>query len=364
MEQQTQDVTVREGGVTIPPGCEYPLDIQGQGAPIPHSRTSPDTIRSSDIHDELNIRSRAHRNRHTPPNTDTAYERDFALWKTWCQARDLDPAVPREWMLTAFIDDRWSAGIAPATIRRNLSGIAVTARTDGATVERAMVTQLRQYVTALEHVAAVEGEPDRGRGHAHALPLTAVRDIVGRHDLATAAGLRDRTVFCLGFALAARSAELAHLRAGDITRTEQGLVVKVRVSKTGRRTVKVAYGTNPLTCPVRAWAAWQRHAGLAAPWDFVVPQVHRSGTVWDVGMRPGSVSAIVTRRGRAAGYEIPVSGHSLRSGLIVAARAAGKDVKAITDVSGHSPKSGEVYRYLADVDGWEPENNATMGIGL
>lgn len=307
---------------------------------------------------------RAYKESLKPSETRRGYDSGLTAWEAMTRAAGLKRDQVDEVTLTAFVEWRWAEGRAPNTIRANLTGLAVRLRGEGVDVDPAEIVKARAHVDALVARAAVEGEPDRGRGQAPALALDALRNIVGGFDLDTRVGVRDRVLFCLGFALAARSQEMAGLRVGDVREVEAGLVVGIRVSKTGRRTANIPYGSNPVTCPVRAWQAWRREAGfvpIADAAEAVVQRVHRSGAVHGQ-MTPKSVRQIIKARGVEAGYEI--TSHSLRAGLITAARRAGKDVKAITDRSGHSTKSGQVYTYMREVDPWRPENNATMGIGL
>ena len=73
------------------------------------------------------------------------------------------------------------------------------------------------------------------------------------------AGCRDRALLLLGLAGARRS-ELVGLDVADITEGSDGLTVRLRRSKTDQegtgRTIGIPYGSNPITCPVRAWRAW------------------------------------------------------------------------------------------------------------
>jgi site-specific recombinase XerC len=80
------------------------------------------------------------------------------------------------------------------------------------------------------------------------------------------AGVRNRALLLLGFAAALRRSELVALDFRYIAKTREGLVVKLRRSKTdqeseGRR-VGIPYGSRTTTCPVRAFGAWVEDAGL------------------------------------------------------------------------------------------------------
>jgi integrase len=67
---------------------------------------------------------------------------------------------------------------------------------------------------------------------------------------------RDRALLLLAFACASRRSEIAALDVADLCFDGRGLVVTVRRSKTDQegegRKVGLPFGSNPLTCPVRA----------------------------------------------------------------------------------------------------------------
>jgi integrase len=365
MEPTTRAVTVRDDGVTIPPDRRYVPHIAGQAGAIPHTRTPSD---EPDYPTGLDNAAKEAEWLRKPPNTRRTYLRGFTEWSEFCGRYGLPVTKARHGSLTMFTEWAWhEKHRAPATIDTYLSGIAVVldfrydVRPDPGDLAAA-----RKAIASLRKTSRREQEPERGRGKAPALGIDALREIVRGMDLSTAAGLRDRLVFSLGFAIAGRRDELAHLTVGDLDLVDEGLTVHVRVSKTDPREVAVAYGTDPLTCPVRAWIAWRDYVGLVPVADAVEPvirRVHRSGAVHG-GMSGAGVGEIVKRRAAAAGLEVPFTGHSLRAGLVTSARRAGKDAKAISEVTGHRPNSKVLYGYMRDVDRWRPENNATMGIGL
>lgn len=366
MDDETHPLTVRDDCVTNVTDSGYPLDIGSQRPGFPGPRTHTDNLPEVVYPVGFDEASDKVAESYKPVNTVTAYARDIERWYAYCAEIRLPTHYVGRGSLRAFVQWRWNQGCAPATIKRNLSGIAVTLRTDHVRIAKEDVTLARKFVDTLAGAAAKEGEPDRGNGKAPALPIDVLRTMVRALDLDTAAGLRDRLVLVLGFAIAARRHELAFLRVGDVTWVPEGLVVRVRVSKTGRRVVRVAYGSDRLTCPVRAWQDWMRHTGMVPVADAsesLVRRVHRSGSVLG-GMSAESVGEVVKRCAAAVGLVVPYTGHSLRAGLVTAARKAGKDQKAISETTGHVDGSAELMGYMRDLDGWDPANNATMGIGL
>jgi integrase len=80
--------------------------------------------------------------------------------------------------------------------------------------------------------------------------------------------VRDRAILLIGFAGAMRRSELASLELADIAETGDGLRITVGRSKTDQEgegsVVGITYGSNPPTCPVRAWRAWCRQRSWSA----------------------------------------------------------------------------------------------------
>ena len=109
------------------------------------------------------------------------------------------------------------------------------------------------------------------------------------------AGRRDRALLLLGFAGGFRRSELAALDVEDVLPTDDGLVVKLRRSKTdpeGKgRDVGIPYGSTPSTCPVRALTAWKTAAGISE--GALFRGVDRHGRVGTVHLHKDSVGLVV-----------------------------------------------------------------------
>ena len=118
-------------------------------------------------------------------------------------------------------------------------------------------------------------------------------------------GLRDRALLTLGWMGAFRRSELVALRVEDVTRTRDGLVVRVRRSKSdqeGRGAEKgIPYASRPALCPVRALSDWLEAGGIASGPLFRA--VDRFGRVRDAALSDRSVARIVQRAAAAAGFE-------------------------------------------------------------
>jgi site-specific recombinase XerC len=78
--------------------------------------------------------------------------------------------------------------------------------------------------------------------------------------------VRDRALILIGFAGALRCSELVALDIESIDEDADGLVLRIRRSKTDQEAEGeirgLPYGSHPATCPVRAWRAWIDGSGI------------------------------------------------------------------------------------------------------
>jgi site-specific recombinase XerD len=262
-------------------------------------------------------------------NTLRAYRsdwREFSAWSAWRGFEAL-PATPET--LALYLTDL--AGVAKtSTISRRLAAIAEGHRTAG-------------YSSPAEDptVKAVWAGIRRVHGTAPdgAAPLTIglLRRVVDAlaHDVA---GHRDRALLVIGFAGALRRSELVALDVTDVDERHEGLVIRVRRSKTDQegagRQVGLPYGSNPGTCPVRCLRTWVDVAGISSGPLF--RPITRYGKVGLGRLSAAPANRIVQRAVLRAGLDPrPYSAHSLRSGLATSAAEAGVSERAIMAQTGH-----------------------------
>src|SRR6185437_8241957 len=97
--------------------------------------------------------------------------------------------------------------------------------------------------------------------------LTEDLRLMLRHTPAGTIGLRDRALLLVGFAGAFRRSELVSLDCSDLAFTSEGLLIKLRRSKTDQegqgRQIALPFGSNASTCPVAAMRAWLEAAAIA-----------------------------------------------------------------------------------------------------
>jgi site-specific recombinase XerD len=287
--------------------------------------------------------------------TRRAYRADWDHFATWCDGRGLS-SLPADPTTVALYVTYMADTYKPSTISRRLVSIAQAHKAAG-----------HPSPTTDERVRLVNA----GIRRVHGVATRQVRPVVTedlRRMVDTCgldpAGVRDRALLLLGFAAALRRSELVALDTGDVEETHDGLVVTVRRSKTDQegagRKIGVPFGSNPSTCPVRAWRAWVGEAEVTEGPLF--RGIDRHGNIAASRLSDRAVALIVKRRAEAAGIDpATVSGHSLRAGLATSAAAAGVSERAIAATTGH--KSMAVLRgYIRD--GSLFTENAAAAVGL
>ncbi|MGH9011278.1 MAG: site-specific integrase [Acidimicrobiia bacterium] len=288
-------------------------------------------------------------------NTLRAYRSDWREFSAWAAHRQLQalPAAPEA--LALYLTEL--AGMAKtSTIARRLAAIAEAHRSAGiaSPTGDAMVKAVWAGIRRV-HGTAADG----------AAPLTVglVRRVVDAlpSDLA---GHRDRALLLVGFAGALRRSELVVLDVADVEDRHEGLVVRIRRSKTDQdgagRQVGLPYGSNPATCPVRSLRAWLEAAQITA--GALYRPVTRHKRVGPGRLSAASANRIVQRAVARAGLDPrPYSAHSLRAGLATSAAEAGVSERAIMAQTGHRSlavargyiRSGSLFR-----------DNAAAQVGL
>jgi site-specific recombinase XerD len=288
-------------------------------------------------------------------NTLRAYRSDWREFSAWAAWRQLDPLPATPETVTLYLADLAEAA-KPSTIARRLAAIAQAHRAAGFTSPaddpsvKAVWAGIRRV-----HGTAPDG----------AAPLTVglLRRVVEALPDGLA-GLRDRVLLLVGFAGALRRSELVALDVEDVEHRPDGLVVRIRRSKTdpdgAGRLVGIPCGSNPATCPVRALRAWLEATGITS--GPLLRPVNRHGTVGPGRLTAASANRAVQRAVRQAGLDpSPYSAHSLRAGLATSAAEAGVSERAIMAQTGHRSlavarsyiRSGSLFR-----------DNAAAQVGL
>ncbi|MCW3841770.1 site-specific integrase [Micromonospora yasonensis] len=230
-----------------------------------------------------------------------------------------------------YVSHLADVGKAPSTIDRALAALAVAHRSAGA--GRLATDRPGPYCAPTCGTV-----PTWAGGCAKAKPLlvTNLRAVVATLDTDRLAGVRDRAVLVLGFALGARRSEIAALDIEDLDFNDNGVEVLIRRSKTDKdaagRKVHLPDGTNLDTCPVRtvrAWLAAIEEHGVTS--GALFRRIDKDGQMGRAphgrgsagGRITGQPGAIIVRRiALTAGLDAAsaFSGHSLRRGFATEAR--------------------------------------------
>jgi len=109
-------------------------------------------------------------------------------------------------------------------------------------------------------------------------------------------GLRDRALLLVGWAAAARRSELVGLESSDMRFEEDGLVIRIRRSKTDQDAagdvVAIALGSEATTCPVVALRRWLEVAPITD--GPIFRRVRRGGAIGTDALTGYAVALITT----------------------------------------------------------------------
>jgi integrase len=124
--------------------------------------------------------------------------------------------------------------------------------------------------------------------------------------------------------------------------------------------VGVPYGSNPATCPVRAWRAWLEVSGITDGAAF--RGITRHGTISDARLTGRAVADMVKARAKAAGLDgSTFAAHSLRAGF--ATEAFGHGVPELSVMRhGRWKSATSMHGYVREGSLWG--DNAAAKLGL
>jgi site-specific recombinase XerC len=220
-----------------------------------------------------------------------AYRADWQHFECWCQRQGFF-ALPASPEIFAFYLGEFGGRHASATLTRRLTSINKVHRAAG-----------HPAPALMQHLAV--GETLKGIRRTHGTEQTPKQPLFTENLRAmidrlpnTTIGVRDRAVLLIGFAGALRRSELVNVRLEDVAETKEGLVIRIRRSKTDQegkgRQVAIPYGSVPETCPVRAYREWIAAGELTE--GALFRRINRHGHVNDRALHRDSIGMIVKRR--------------------------------------------------------------------
>jgi site-specific recombinase XerD len=288
-------------------------------------------------------------------NTIRAYRADWSHFESWCKSHGQSSLPANPDTVALYVTDL-AATHKPATITRRLSAVSqghqiagMESPTKAAKVRLVLAGIRRTLGTAQEAKTPVLVE-DLKRMIAR-LPEGLL-------------GIRDRALLLIGFAGGFRRSELTALDRDAVEIARDGLVVTIRRSKTDQegegRKIGVPYGSNPATCPVRAFQSWLESSGITE--DALFRPITRHGKMAATRLSSAAVAQIVKKYVEAVGLDAShFAGHSLRSGLATSAASAGASERSIMNQTGHR-STAMVRRYIRG--GSLFRENAAAVVGL
>jgi integrase len=290
-------------------------------------------------------------------NSRRAYRADWRHFETWCRTHGLEclPALPETvaLYLTALAVDH-----KPSSLQRKLTSITKAHQAGGipspATMQHTVVSE------TLKGIRRTVGTAQPGKEPLLTADILRMLDCLGEGLL----GYRDRALLLVGFAGGFRRSELVGLDVGEISETGDGLVIRVRRSKTDPEakgvTVGLPYGSTAATCPVRSYRAWIAASGITTGPAF--RSVDRHGRIGRGRMNAGSVARLVKRAAESAGLDpADYAGHSLRAGFATQAFLNGAAEVSIMRQTRH--KSLDTLRkYIRDRSLFRDNPAAKLGL--
>jgi len=260
--------------------------------------------------------------------TRRAYKSDWADFEGWCARHHFDalPASPHT--LTLYLSDQADRHKI-ATIRRRLVAISDAHRQRGLDTPTSHPV-VRAVVRGIANVI----------GSAQSKKAALTDDLLRGALLEAGDGLkamRDRAILLLGFAAALRRSEIAALTIEDLRFEREGVVLRIRRSKTDQAGEGEEIGVPSVDvaslCPVRALRAWIDAAGISGG------PVFRSFTMRGVlqarAIAGADVARLVQRVTRKAAIAGDFGAHSLRAGFVTSAARKGVSEVAIQGVTRH-----------------------------
>ncbi|MES2979738.1 MAG: tyrosine-type recombinase/integrase [Pseudomonadota bacterium] len=193
-----------------------------------------------------------------------------------------------------------------------------------------------------------------------ALVRSLVRPLKSQSD---AQNRRDAALFLVAFAGGFRRSEVTSLCINDLTFKKQGLLIRLRSSKTDQyqrgRDVAIPKAPDARYCPVGTLRRWlsileaAERAGLIIAVDQpVFCGIDKHGN-FGKSLNSASVGWLLRKRLKLHGYAPEgFTAHSLRAGLVTSAARAGVPVWAIQRQTGHRSES-TVHRYIRGLGAFE-----------
>lgn len=290
-------------------------------------------------------------------NTRRAYRSDWRLFQAWCRNQGLAPLPATPETVTLYIT-ALAADHKPASLQRKLTSITKAHQAAGlpspATMQNAAVSE------TMKGIRRTLGTAQPGKDPLLTPDLVAMTESLDDR----LPGRRDRALLLVGYAGGFRRSELANLDLDDIAETADGLLIRIRRSKTDPEgkgaSIAIPYGSSMATCPVRSYRAWIAAARIADGPAFRA--IDRHGRVASGRLDAGSIARIVKRAAAAAGLDpANYAGHSLRAGFATQALLNGAAEVSIMRQTRHKSLN-TLRKYIRDRSLFRDNPAAKLGL--
>lgn len=254
-------------------------------------------------------------------NTRKAYQADLEHYRSW---GGVIPASPEQ--IASYLSCH-AETLAIATMQRRLVSIGKAHSVGGYTnpVKSELVRLTFRGIRRVHSKAQRQVKPILTQDvimMISSLPLTVQ-------------GKRDAALVLLAFSGAFRRSELSNLNCSDVSFTSEGMIVRLRRSKTDQlgHTREIAVpASNARICPVRSVLQWMETINSQGK---LFRSVNRGGVPGET-ITDHAIARIIKRLIKSIGYDpTDYSGHSTRSGFATSAAQAGKSSWSIRRQTGH-----------------------------
>ncbi len=262
-------------------------------------------------------------------NTKRAYKSDWKDFQTFCSGHGFStlPATPHT--ICLYIS-KLSSTKKLSTVRRRIA--AITEAHKFANLKIPMDGIVKAVLKGLARSSKTKSIKKK------AISITYLKAFFPSKFPDNIRTIRDRALILLGFAGGFRRSELVALDFSDIEFTQSGMTVQIRQSKTdqeGKGQVKtIGNGSHHDLCAVRATKKWLEKSGIKN--GSIFRGIKKGGKINTERLTGQSVALIVKKYIQNIGLDPSLfAGHSLRSGLVTAAKEAGLSTEDIMIITGH-----------------------------
>lgn len=263
-------------------------------------------------------------------HTRSCYDRDWSIFRAWCEACRRPSLPAASDTLELYIADMLHRGRKVTTVQRHVAGIQHAHRELG--LANPVTPETRAVLLGAKRLLCQEPTQKT------ALTVADLRLMVATTTgVETAIQTRDRALLLFGFATALRRSTLAALDLQDMKFQPQGVTAFIRHEKqdtTGEgRMVTIPFAKDQELCPIEALKRWISRRG---PGIGPLFQQIRNGSPNGRRIKDSRIAVIVKNAVTRVGLNPHTyAAHSLRAGFITEAILAGVNDHEIMEHTGH-----------------------------